>query len=82
MLCTGTTYLYNGVYLHILCALPPGTVKSSEKFEVMEAHGANERQNRPVDQVGEAAYTNIKILYPIPVSAIQTDPNLQQNPGY
>ena len=57
-------------------------VRTNKVLEVMEAHGENERQNRPEVQVGDAAFRNIKILYPIPASAIQTDPNLTQNPEY
>lgn len=57
-------------------------VRTNKVFEVMEAHGENERQNRPEVQVGDAAFRNIKVLYPIPASAIQTDPNLKQNPEY
>lgn len=57
-------------------------VRTNKVFEVMEAHGENERQNRPEVQVGDAAFRNIKVLYPIPASAIQTDPKLKQNPEY
>ena len=49
---------------------------------LMKAHGENERQNRPEVQVGDAAFRELKVLYPIPASAIQTDPNLKQNPEY
>lgn len=57
-------------------------VRTNKVLEVMEAHGENERQNRPEVQVGDAAFRNIKVLYPIPASAIQTDPSLQQNSEY
>ncbi|MEK6481481.1 RagB/SusD family nutrient uptake outer membrane protein [Catalinimonas sp. 4WD22] len=57
-------------------------VRTDKVFEVMEAHGENERQNRSAVHVGDAAFRDIKVLYPIPASAIQTDPSLQQNPEY
>ncbi|WPP51985.1 RagB/SusD family nutrient uptake outer membrane protein [Catalinimonas niigatensis] len=57
-------------------------VRTNKVFEVMEAHGENERQNRSEVHVGDAAFRDIKVLYPIPASAIQTDPSLQQNPEY
>ena len=57
-------------------------MRTDKVFEVMEAHGENERQNRPEVHVGDAAFRNIKVLYPIPASAIQTDPSLQQNSEY
>ena len=57
-------------------------VRTNKVFEVMEAHGENERQNRPEVEVGDAAFRNIKVLYPIPAAAIQTDPSLKQNPEY
>ena len=57
-------------------------VRTGKVLEVMEPHGENERQSRPEVHVGDAAFRNIKVLYPIPASAIQTDPRLQQNPEY
>ena len=57
-------------------------VRTNKVFEVMEAHGENERQNRSEVHVGNAAFRNIKVLYPIPATAIQTDPSLTQNPEY
>ena len=57
-------------------------MRTNKVFEVMEAHGENERQNRPEVQVGDAAFRNIKVLYPIPASAIQIDPRLEQNLEY
>lgn len=56
-------------------------VRTGRVYDVMEAHGVAERQ-RPTSQVNSEAYTNIKILYPIPAAAIQTDPSLVQNPEY
>lgn len=57
-------------------------MRTDKVFEVMEAHGEDERQNRPEVHVGDAAFRNIKVLYPIPAGAIQTDPSLQQNSAY
>jgi hypothetical protein len=57
-------------------------VRTQKVLEVMEAHGENQRQNRSEVHVGDAAFRDLKILYPIPASAIQTDPKLIQNPEY
>ncbi|MDF9799358.1 RNA polymerase sigma factor (sigma-70 family) [Catalinimonas alkaloidigena] len=57
-------------------------VRTDKVLEVMEAHGENERQNRSEVHVGDAAFRDIKVLYPIPASAIQTDPKLKQNSEY
>lgn len=56
-------------------------VRTKKAHELMEAHGETERE-RPSDQINNQAFTNIKNLYPIPASAIQTDPDLEQNPEY
>lgn len=57
-------------------------VRTGKVNEIMEAHGASQRENRPPDVVGNEGYRNIKILYPIPASELETDPDLEQNPEY
>jgi len=57
-------------------------VRTGKAVEVMEAHLQFERQNRPPDVIGGDAFQQIKLLFPIPASEIETDPQLPQNPEY
>jgi len=54
-------------------------VRTGRAKEVMAAHGEKQRQ-RP--NVRDQAYTNIKLLYPIPGSVLELDPGIEQNPEY
>lgn len=57
-------------------------VRTGLANEVMLAHGKIQRETRPPDVVGDDAYREIKLLFPIPSEEIETDPTLNQNPGW
>ena len=56
-------------------------VRTGKAIEVMTAHGAEERANRPMVIRG-SAYEHIKLLYPIPASVLELDLTMEQNPEY
>ncbi len=58
-------------------------VRTGKAVEVMTAHGARQKAQRPTTEVEPSAYqiTPQKLLLPIPQLEITLD-NLQQNPGY
>ncbi|MCY1720962.1 RagB/SusD family nutrient uptake outer membrane protein [Prolixibacteraceae bacterium Z1-6] len=56
-------------------------VRTGKAVEVMTAHGAEERQNRPNTIRGQA-YNKINILFPIPSSVLENDPTMEQNSEY
>jgi hypothetical protein len=57
-------------------------VRTGLAVEVMEKHGEFERENRPQDVIGDNAYRQINLLFPIPEVEIQVDQSLEQNPEY
>lgn len=55
-------------------------VRTGKAVEIMTAHGQREKANRPVEMTD--AFTQIKLLFPIPASVRQNDPSIEQNPEY
>jgi tetratricopeptide (TPR) repeat protein len=56
-------------------------VRTGKAVEVMTAHGAEEKTNRPT-VITSTAFNKINLLFPIPSSVLQTDPTMEQNPEY
>lgn len=56
-------------------------VRTGSAVDVMTAHGAEQKQNRP-EVIRGQAYNKINILFPIPSSVLENDPTMEQNPEY
>lgn len=56
-------------------------VRTGKAVEVMIAHGAEEKQNRP-NTIRNQAYNKINILFPIPSRVLENDLTMEQNPEY
>lgn len=56
-------------------------VRTGNAVDVMTAHGAEERANRP-EVIRGTAFEHIKLLYPIPASVLELDLTMEQNPEY
>lgn len=56
-------------------------VRTGKAVDVMMAHGAEERANRP-EIIRGKAYNKINLLFPIPSSVLEKDLTMEQNPEY
>ena len=54
-------------------------VRTGKVMEVMEAHGIEQRERQ---FIGNDAFQNIKLLFPIPDEVLDLDPTMEQNPEY
>ena len=56
-------------------------VRTGKAVEVMAAHGAREKANRPT-VITSTAFNKINLLFPVPSGVLETDPTMEQNPEY
>jgi tetratricopeptide (TPR) repeat protein len=56
-------------------------VRTGKAEQVMQAHGAQEKTNRPTE-ITSVAFSKINLLFPIPTSVLENDPTMEQNPEY
>ncbi len=56
-------------------------VRTGKAGEVMAAHGAKEKANRPT-VITSTAFNKINLLFPVPSGVLETDPTMEQNPEY